>query len=74
MALETIFRKKVFWYREGPDRRSNRPQTRFNFSNLDLIDFAELWSTRAHKFANCGFLTLEKYYCREDNRLRFAQP
>jgi len=74
MALETTLRKKVFGYREGPERRSNRPQTRFYFSNFDPIDFAELRGTRPYKLATRESLTLEKYYRRENNRLRFAQP
>lgn len=47
MALETILRKKVVWYRESPARRSNRTQTRFYFSNVDPIDFGALEGARA---------------------------
>jgi hypothetical protein len=37
MALEAILKKGVVWYREGPERRSHRPQTRFIFQTSMLL-------------------------------------
>jgi hypothetical protein len=46
-ALKTIFKKKVVRYREGLDRRFDRAQTRFYFSNLDPNDSGALGGARA---------------------------
>jgi hypothetical protein len=47
MALEAILKRGLVWGREGPERRSERLQTRCGFSNLDLIDFRALGGAHA---------------------------
>ena len=47
MALETILKKEGVWCREGLESRSQRARARFDFSNLDPVDFRALGGARA---------------------------
>jgi hypothetical protein len=47
MALEAHFKKEIVSCREGLESRSNRLQTRCDFSNLDPADFGALGGARA---------------------------
>lgn len=48
------FKKGVVWGREGLESRSTRPQTRFDFSNLDPIDLGALSGAHAQNLAKWG--------------------